>query len=85
MLAKLDKEWAEAPITNLSPSQIRGEKARIHYHVGNEEWWIVEKCQKPGDCCFGITADANGVTLNYFGIDEILSAGAELDLYYTLC
>lgn len=65
--------------------------AYLHYFTGGADFYITEKDKgSAGDCgadfqaqAFGLADLGDGGELGYISIPEILSAGAELDLYWT--
>lgn len=56
--------------------------AHLHYFLGGCDWYITEMdIEAEPEQCFGL-ADMGCPELGYISIPELLSAGAELDLYW---
>jgi hypothetical protein len=62
-------------------------KATLHYFYGSSDWYIIEKDMCPeqyqafGFAC--LNGDKQNAELGYINIEELVSFGVELDLYYT--
>ena len=61
--------------------------AHLHYFTGGGDWYITEKDSDPDGAgqvqAFGSANLGYGAELGYISIEELLDAGAELDLYFT--
>jgi hypothetical protein len=60
----------------------------LHYFIGGSDWLITEKDASGDgrDQCFGwacVNGDTEMAELGYISVAELVSVGAELDLYWT--
>jgi hypothetical protein len=72
------------PATYETDGQGMAAVAHLHYFTGSAEWWITELDAGEGapTQCFGYASLGYEAELGYISIPEILSCGAELDLYW---
>ncbi|MCX5728507.1 MAG: hypothetical protein NTZ28_06680 [Nitrospirae bacterium] len=73
----------------------KGDQAKIHLHyfTGGCDWYITEKDINADDGeglighyqAFGVANLGFGPEMGYISLPEILAAGAELDLHWTIC
>ncbi|MCX5832000.1 MAG: hypothetical protein NT140_08955 [Deltaproteobacteria bacterium] len=94
MLEKLENQIATMPKTYETDGQGEAAFATLHYFYGGSDWWIVEKDEgSPDDTLQGqqlqafgfacLNGDKENAELGYINIEELISNGVELDLYYT--
>lgn len=58
--------------------------ARLHYFTGSADWYITERDSSAEQLqAMGLANLGYGCELGYISIAELISAGAELDLYWT--
>lgn len=85
-LANVSKVWAAMPKTYETEGQGRNALAQIHFFTGGCDWWIIERDADRNGLgqrqAYGLASLGLSRELGYISIPEILSAGAELDLYY---
>ena len=61
--------------------------ATLHYFRGGSDWWIIERdieddqLQAFGFAC--LNGDAQNAEPGYISIEELISYGVEIDLYFT--
>ena len=80
-------EWAATveamPQTYQTDGQGMAAVAHLHYFVGACNFYITERDQETEQCqAFGLADLGYGGELGYISLVEILSCGAELDLYW---
>lgn len=76
------------PKTYQTDNQSDGALVSLHYFLGNSDWWIIERDKREDqESSFGfvcINGDKRCAELGYISIVELLSFGAELDLYWKI-
>ncbi|MFK3740914.1 hypothetical protein [Massilia sp. TN1-12] len=87
------KVIAEMPETYQTEGQCGSALVHLHYFIGSVEAWIVEKDRGDPDNgdtsqtqAYGLvtlTGNVEDGEIGYVNIEELVAAGAELDLYWT--
>lgn len=73
----------EMPKTYETDGQGDEAVAYLHYFIGNMDWYITEKDMEEDQFqAFGLADLGYGQELGYICIQELIDAGAELDLYF---
>jgi hypothetical protein len=89
MIGKLECQISAMPKTYETEGQGDEVKATLHYFDGQSDWYIIERdidtdgegqLQAFGFAC--LNGDTENAELGYVNIQELISFGVELDLYY---
>lgn len=84
-LAELVNTISTMPKTYETDGQGKAAMAHLHYFIGGCDWYITERDMEHEQIqAFGLADLGHGGELGYISLQEITSAGAELDLYWTL-
>jgi len=86
LFVKLADKIKNMPKTGETDGQGDDAVVHLHYFLGNMDWFITEKDMIEDEQyqAFGLADLGMGYPeLGYISIEEITSAGAELDLYWT--
>src|ERR1035437_8579296 len=84
-LAEVARTIDTMPVTYQQDGKGDAAQVYLHYFSGGSDWWITEKDKDGGvEQAFGL-ASINGYDpeLGYISIEELVSLGVELDLYWT--
>ncbi len=72
------------PVTYQTDGQGDQAIAQLHYFTAGCDWYITERdCETEKLQAFGKANLGHGAELGYISIVEVLTCGAELDLYWT--
>ena len=89
LFVKLAETITNMPVTYKTDGQGNDAIVHLHYFRGNMNWYITEKDMGDGDGdeqiqAFGLADLGMGYPeLGYISIEELVSNGVELDLYWT--
>jgi len=72
------------PVTYEQDGKGKNAVAYLHYFKGSGDWYITEKDKETEQLqAFGLADLGYGGELGYISIEELVSSGIELDLYFT--